>query len=146
MNGLAAPLDLNGEGPPEGLVRGAACGLFFVLGKKRSEELSLFEDSDPPPKLPEPSELEPKEPRESDEPSDPEPNEPREPNDPKESMEPKDSEENSDPREGPKELDPESERVERGPEPEEPIWNISLGFICFLCELSVDKADEADGL
>ena len=117
------------------------------MGKKRSEELSLFEESDPP-ELEEPSEPnDPREPDELDDPSDPsEPRESDEPKEPRDPKEPKDSEEDSEPMEGPKELDPESDRVDRGPEPEDPIWNISLGLICFLCALSVDNADEAEGL
>lgn len=169
LNGFTPPF-LNGELPPEGLVRGAACGLGGALWKPESSFFGLEpnEPSDPEPSDPEPSEPEPSEPDPSElEPSelDPkEPDEPREPKDPKESRDsddPKESEEpkepsepneledpkeleDSEPEDGPKELLPESDRVVSGPEPDEPIWNISLGLMCFLWSASV-KA-EADGL
>ena len=142
------------------MVKGAACGLGGAL-RKRSEASFWPEDldpSEPEPRDPDPSEPEPSEPDPSDpDPREPEPNEPREPKDPKEprdSDEPRDSEEpnpeepneleDSEAKDGPKELFPESDSVERGPEPDDPIWNISLGLMCFLCSASV-KA-EADGL
>ena len=150
LNGFAPPLFLNGELPPAGLVKGAACGLGGAL-RKRSELPEDLEPNEPDPSDPEPRDPEPSEP----DPSEPDPKEPNEPREPKDSDEPDESDEpneprdpkeseDSEPKDGPKELLPESDRVESGPEPDDPIWNISLGLMCFLWSASV-KA-EADGL
>ena len=158
LNGFTPPF-LNGELPPEGLVKGAACGLGGALWKPESSFFDLEpndpseleprepEPNEPDPRELDPSELDPNEPREPKDPKDP-----RDSEDPRESEEPKEPNELEDPKEledseledGPNELLPESERVESGPEPDEPIWNISLGLMCFLWSASV-KA-EADGL
>ena len=94
LNGFTPPF-LKGELPPEGLVKGAACGLGGALWKPESSFFDLEpnepsdpEPSEPEPSEPDPSELEPSEldPKEPDEPREPkDPKEPRDSDDPKES-------------------------------------------------------------